>query len=201
MPGELGNKYYALFSCGHKGYIHYHGRADLYNQLAKAEKSGLCPVCKMKQLKKNNVLVEMSYGEFMDKYNHKRGIVKGNYNNDTKKVEVYLPDKLAKEYIAEKERIYYDAEVIARDNNNNIVVALFLKGNSFKIKDTLKQIGFKWKNKRWQKEISVFPALFDEKKTDKWLPPQNNPEFYSDINKLKDLGCVDNLISLNFDNI
>ncbi len=201
MYRGIGNKYYALFSCGHKGYIYYHGRSDLYNQLAKAESSGLCPICKMKQIKENNVLVEMSYGEFIEKYNHKRGVIKGEYNKDTKKIKVYLPNNLAKEFFLEKERIYYDAEVISHDDNNNIVIALFIKGNSFKIKDTLKQMDYRWKNNRWQKEIVVFPTLLDGKAKEKWLSPQRNPEFHSEIKKLTDLGCIDNLISLNFDNI
>lgn len=198
MAKTTGKKYYALFSCGHKGYIHYHGKADLYEQLARAENGGLCPACKMKQLKESNTLVEMSYGEYIEKYKHKRGVVKGDYNKDTKKIKVYLPEKLAKEYIAKKNAVYYDAEIITRDDNNNVIIALFIKGNSYIIKDKLKKMGYSWKNKRWQKEIVVFPTIINEK--GKWLSPQYNPEFYTEINNLTDLGCLDNLISLNLDN-
>lgn len=192
----MANKYYAVFSCGHRGYIYYKARTELYQKLAKAESSGLCPECRAKELMKTNVMVKMKYGEYISNYRGKRGIITGPYDKESKLIEVYLPSKLATEYIERKERVYYDAEIIGSDDNN-IVIALFIKGNSFRIKDNLKELGYKWRNKRWQKELVVFPTTIDEDNKNKWLSSKDNPEFYKEIDLLKDLGCIDNLISLS----
>lgn len=194
---NTGYKYFAVFSCGHRGYIYYKARTELYQKLAKAESSGLCPECRAKELMQTNVMVKMKYCEYIRSYRGKRGIITGAYDKESKLIEVYLPQKLAKEYIEKKERVYYDAETIGVDDNNNTVIVLFIKGNSFRIKDDLKKLGYKWKNKRWQKELVVFPTPIDDNSKNKWLSPHDNPEFYKEIDLLKDLGCIEELISLS----
>lgn len=197
MGKEKIKKYYALFSCGHKAYISYYGKNDLLEKLSKAESEGLCPVCKLEEFKKKNVLVLMPYSDYKKMYARKRGIMKGRYLPSKKMIEVYMPEKKAEEYQRLKERVWYDAVFVGHDDNDNVIISLFLKGNSFRIKDELKSNDYKWENKRWCKEIVVFPCK-DENGAYR-LYPQDNPEFYDNIKMLEELGCIDNIISLKFE--
>ena len=190
------NKYYAKFSCGHKGYISYFGHSDLMKKLAKVEKDGLCPECKRKELMENSVCVNMPYGLYKEKYAHRRNIASGAYNKDKRTIEVYMPQKLANEYYAESNRVWYDGKTLEINEGGYVVISLFIKGNAFPIKDKLKEIGFIWYDKHWNKKIVVFPAF---EGSTKWLPPKDNPEFYSTVKQLEELGCIANFQCLDLD--
>lgn len=196
MGKEKIKKYYALFSCGHKSYISYYGKNDLLQKLNKAECEGLCPICKLEEFKKKSVLVLMPYSDYKKMYAHKRGIMKGQFIPSKKMIEIYMSEEKADEYRKLKERVWYDAVFVGCDDNDNVVISLFLKGNSYRIKDELKSNGYKWVNQRWCKDIIVFPGK-DENDNYR-LYPQDNPEFYDNIKVLEELGCIDNIISLNF---
>ncbi len=200
MGRENLKKYYAKFSCGHRGYISYYGTSDLMKKLAKIEKDGLCPDCKAKELKENATLLLLPYHVYKEKFAHKRNVMTGRYLKDSKKIEVYLPDKLAKEFLAEEEKVFYDAEYIGEDENGYKIISLFIKGNSYRIRDELKKLGFIWKNKFWRKEMIVFLSYYENTQS-QWMPPEDNPEFYSVIKKLEKIGCIANFTKLNFDNI
>lgn len=190
-------KYYAKFHCGHSAYIRFFSRTELIKKLSQIEQGEVCPECKRKEFIKTAVRIEMSYGEYKEKYQNKRGIVTGEYNKENHKITVYMTPKLAVQYKEQHNKVYYDAENMGVDENGNRLIAIFLKGNSYRIKEELKQLGYEFKNRRWQKIITVFPHTYDEV-GHKQLLPQDNPEFYSVIKDLEKIDCVNNIVSLNF---
>lgn len=198
MGKEKMKKYKAVFSCGHKGYISFFTKNDLYINLAKAEKKGLCPACKEKELKQKNQFFAMPYSDYKKLFAKKRGVITGKYNEKSHTIDVWLPPKLAKEYVEEKEKVWYDANIINDLKDGSYEINLFIEGNSYKIKDSLKKLGFKWENKQWCIELVVFPEYI-ENTSRRWLPPNNNPEFYSLCQELDNIGCVSNLVSLDWD--
>lgn len=189
-----GQKRYVLFSCGHRDYITYYGRSDLYKKLKNAETKGLCSKCKREEFMRTSETIEIRYGDYKEFFQNRRNVVVGEYNRKTGTIKITASKKMIEDYQAKKARVYYDAEVIGTDKNENVIVAVFLKGNSYSLKEKLKELGFKWKNKRWEKEMVVFPCEYEKGK--KYLPVEDNPEFVSAIRELEELGCIANYTAL-----
>ena len=190
-------KYYAKFPCGHSAYIKYFGRTDLTKKLKKIEEGELCPDCKRKEFIKTAVRVDVPYSEYKEHYQNKRGIVTGEYNKKSHCITLYMTPKLSAQYKEKHDKVFYDAENIGVDENGNQKLAVFIKGNSFRLKDELKKLGYSFVNKRWQKEIIVFPSVYD-KEGHKQLIPRDNPEFYTILKELESLGCINNMVTLKW---
>lgn len=115
MGKEKMKRYSAKFSCGHVGDIYYYSNEQLLMMLNNAETKGLCPKCKAENFKKNSVLVTMSYKEYKEFYKGKRGVLCGDYNPDTHKIEVYLTKKKAEEHTKRHERFWCECETLCKD--------------------------------------------------------------------------------------
>lgn len=199
MGKEKMKRYSAKFSCGHVGDICYYSNEQLLKMLNNAETKGLCPNCKAENFKKNSVLVTMSYKEYKEFYEGKRGVLCGDYNPDTHKIEVYLTKKKAEEHTKRHERFWCECETLCKDEEGHFLIDIFLCGNSYRVKDKVKQLGYVWdtNNKRWHRPVTVYPEL-NIVTNSFWVPQIGNDAFYDEINKLESIGCDCSLISIDF---
>ena len=180
------NSIMAPFKCGHWHKVYYNGQQTLRERLAQAERS-LCPDCKTKKLKKENVHIFIPWGYYKEHLSHARNIVKGKYDKTNNTIELWLPKQRFDEYVAETSRRYYEINNTPPQNNTSTLI-IYIKGNTMPIKDNLKELGAKWNGKFWQFTVTV--ALQIDDKRNVWVPTNINPEYYSLKTKLEKLGCI-----------
>ena len=184
---------YVMFSCGHRDYIRYTDRSDMLIKMHKAKKSGICSKCRRTEFYTNSEEIEVSYSDFKKYFEHHRGVEKGIYNRKTNKIKLRVIRPLLENYNARKEEAYIDAEYNGKDKNGNDSIIVFLKGNSYPIKEQLKSLGFRWVNKRWQRVVIVFPDYSGEQPI---LTYKENTELVQVIEELEKLGCISYMTSL-----
>ena len=188
-----GGKVYVRFSCGHEGYTKYYSQRTMMNSVKDAEEKGLCPACKRKQFLEQAEELVIPYSDYKEYFHGRRGVILGDYNKSNNTIQLFAKQKLADKYKIEKEKVFICADFERYDNNRNIIISLYIDGNSYPYKDNLKKQGFKWINNHWRKNMVVFPKLNDTT-SEYWLPPEDNPEFYGVLTTLTDSGFINNII-------
>ena len=180
------NSIMAPFMCGHSHIIYYNGSQTLKARLAQAEKS-LCPDCKKKKLKKENEHIFVPYTYYKEHLKKARNIVVGEYDKETKEIELWVPKNKAAEYAAERIRRYYEINNTPPHNNESTLTIL-IKGNTRPIKDKLKELGARWTGNYWVFIITVQLEIDDRYNV--WIPAEKNPEYYDLRKKLEALDCI-----------
>lgn len=188
-----GGKIYVRFSCGHEGYAKYYSRQSMMKTVQEAEEKGLCPECKRKKFLKEADEIVVPYSDYKEYFDGRRGVLLGKYNKSNNTIQIFAKKELVEKYKAEKEKVYICAEFDRFDNNKNIIISVYVCGNSYSHKEYLKKQGFKWIKNYWRKNVVVFPKLNDKTK-EYWLPPEDNPEFYQLLLILRSQGFIDNIM-------
>ena len=188
------NSIMAPFACGHMHLIYYNGESSKLERLCQAEKS-LCPKCKTEKLKKDNIHIFVPYGYYKDHLTTARNIVKGNFDNRNKTIELWLPQNKVDEFVAETGRRYYEINNTPPQNNRS-ELTIIVKGNTKPIKDQLKNLGAKWDGKHWIITVSVHLGIDNNHNV--WIPKERNDPYYIIIYKLEQLGCIPDYSKINW---
>lgn len=176
----------APFKCGHLSLVYYNGEATKIARLSQAERS-LCPKCKEKKLKRENVHIFIPYRYYKEHLINARNIIKGEYDKSNNTIELWLPQARVDEFVAESKRRYYQI-LNTPIKSNRSVLTICIKGNTMPVKDQLKALGAKWSGKQWIFAREVTVEI--DRNNNVWIPPNINKEYYDLIEKLEKLGCI-----------
>lgn len=191
------NQFTAIWKCGHRYPVYYNGKSSLNSRLMEAEKR-LCPQCRDERLKKENEHIFVPWWYYKAHLENARNIVKGEYDPETKKIELWIPKKKAAEYMAEKLRRYFQP-INTPVQNNRCTMKIIVKGNTEPIQRELRQLGAKWSERYhcwFFFDIDVSVEI--DKRHNAYIPPESNPKYESLITKLKELKCIPDYSRINW---
>jgi len=179
----------AVFKCGHKSLVYYNGQKTLNERIEQAERN-LCPDCKREKLMRENEHIFVPWWYYKANLENARNIVKGKYDPETKKIELWIPKKKAAEYMAEKLRRYFQP-INTPVQNNRCTMRIIVKGNTDPIRKELRQLGAKWSEKYncwFFFDIDIIIEL--DKYHNVYVPIESNPRYNELTSKLKELNCI-----------
>lgn len=183
------NKYMAPHKCGHSEPIYYHGKQDLRRRLIQAENS-LCSKCKAKKLKKENERIFVPYWYYKKHLLHARNIVKGEYDKDSGKIELWVPKNKAAEYTAERLRRYYrpiNSPVVC----NRCTMKIMVIGNTEPISSQLEKLGGKKSTKYNAWFFFDFDLIIEfDRNHNGFIVPGCNPSYEYTVSELRKLDCI-----------